>query len=187
MLAHRRLLVPLAVGLVLAGAGTAVWLNRSPAPLAPLAVETLAPPTGIHLPAHVVAGGHDGTAFSLDAPAQGELGGNLYTIPLAAPPTLSSVGILWLEPVDVFRSLESYTDWQRRDPEDSHVVGDPVIEHSALGVAVRKDLVLTAGVTITQWAVEHDGRLYLVEWSHRPDDATWQPTVEAMIASWRWA
>ena len=45
---------------------------------------------------------------------------------------------------------------------------------------------MNATVTITQWAVEHDDALYLVEWMHHTDDVTSRPTVEAMIASWRW-
>ncbi|MET0787748.1 MAG: hypothetical protein ABWY33_00780 [Cellulomonas sp.] len=190
MLARRHVLLPLVVGLALAGAGTVVWLARTPEPLAPLAVETLAPPTGIDLPAHVV-GGDDGSAFSLDAPVEGDLGETILTIPLEGPPAISSLGVNWV-PADgpyrslPTRSLDAYTDWQRRHPEDSHVVGEPVVEHSALGAAVRKDLVMTPGVTITQWAVQHDDHLYLVEWMHTPDDDTWRPTVEAMIASWRW-
>ncbi|HEX7806131.1 MAG TPA: hypothetical protein VF413_08205 [Cellulomonas sp.] len=166
----------------------ATWVFRPPDALPPLAVETLAPPTGIDLPAHVVAGGDDGTAFSLDAPVEGHVGGEtIYTIPLEGPPAISSVGVAWATAEGPFRSLDAFTDWQRRHPEDSQVVGELVVEHIALGAAVRKDLVMTAGVTITQWAVQHGDDPYLIEWMHIPDDDTWRPTVEAMIASWRWS
>jgi hypothetical protein len=185
MLARRQVLAPVVV-LVLAGAGAVMWLSRAPEPLVPLAVETLVPPTGIDLPAHVIAGGDDGKAFSLDAPVEGHLGETMYTVPLDAPPAISSVGVSWVPAEGPYRSLDAFTDWQRRHPEDAQVVGEPVVEHSALGAAVRKDLVMTAGVTITQWAVQHGDDLYLVEWVHPPDDETWRPTVEAMIASWHW-
>ncbi|WP_315094996.1 hypothetical protein [uncultured Cellulomonas sp.] len=183
---HRRHIVALVGALVLVGAVATAWANRPPPPLPPLAVETLAPPTGIDLPAHVVAGGDDGTAFSLDAPVEGQPDESIYTIPLEGPPAISSFGVFWTPLRGPFRSLDAYTDRQRRDPESSQLVGEPVVEHSALGAAVRKELVMTTGVTITQWAVEHDDHLYLVEWYHRPDDDTWRPTVEAMIASWHW-
>lgn len=164
------------------GAVAAVWVSRGPDPLPALAVETMAPPTGIALPAHV-----DGSAFAFDSPADGQQGGDLLTVPLAGPPAASSVGVVTVPRSGGFDSLDDFTDWQRRHPEDSHVVDDPVVEHSALGAAIRKDLVMNAGLTITQWAVEHDDHLYLVEWMHSPDDDTWRPTVEAMIASWRWS
>ena len=185
MRVNHRVVGPLVGGLVLAGtvgAVAAVWMNRGPEPLPALAVETLAPPTGISLPARV-----DGSAFAFDSPVDGQLGGDLLTVPLAAPPAASSVGLVSVPRSGGFDSLEHYTDWQRRHAEDSHVVDDPVVEHSALGAAVRKDLVMNDGLTITQWAVEHGDHLYLVEWMHSPDDDTWRPTVEAMIASWRWS
>lgn len=185
---RRHQVVALVGALVLVGAGATAWANRPPAPLPPLAVETLAPPTGIDLPVHVVAGGDDGAAFSLDSPTSGTvMSANILTLQLADLPVLSSLGVFWTPLSADFPSLEAYTEVQRRRPEEAQVGGDLVIEHSALGAAVRKDLAMTSGMTITQWAVEHDGYLYLVEWMHRPDDDTWRPTVEAMIASWRWS
>lgn len=184
---RRHLVVVLVGALALVGAGATAWANRTPAPLPPLAVETLAPPAGIDLPVHVVAGGDDGAAFSLDSPTSGTLFESILTLPLADLPVLSSLGVNWVPLSGAFSSVEAFTDWQRRHPEDAQFGGDLVIEHSALGAAVRKDLAMTSGVTLTQWAVEHDGYLYLVEWMHHPDDDTDRPTVEAMIASWRWS
>ena len=66
-------------------------------------------------------------------------------------------------------------------------MGEPVIEHSALGAAVRTDLSMNAKLTVTRWTVEHGDNLYLIEWTHPADDDTWRPTAEAMIASWRWS
>lgn len=186
MLAHRRVLVPLVAALGLVGAAAAFWFLRAEEPLAPLAVETLAPPSGIDLPHHVVSGGDDGTAFALDSPVEDTLeGGTGLTIVLARPPHWSQVGIVWA-PVDQLGTAEEYTEWQRRHPEDSQLVGDVVVEHSSLGVAYRKDLELDEALTTTQWTIEHDDDLYLVEWIHHPDDTEWRPTVEAMIDSWRW-
>ncbi|WP_156043899.1 hypothetical protein [Cellulomonas sp. URHE0023] len=181
-----RVTVPLVVGVILAGGAAFARATREPAALPPLAVETLNPPAEIDLPAQIVASGDSRTTFSLGAPVEGEQHGDLLTVQLAPLPDWSSFGVVQPPQTDGLGSLEDFTDWQRRHPEDSQLVGDPVVEHSALGVAVRKDLSMNAKLTITQWAVEHDDGLYLVEWTHRPDDETWRPTVEAMIASWRW-
>lgn len=187
MLARRRVLLPLIVCLALAGTGLALWLARAPEPLAPLAVETLAPPTGIALPHHVVGGGDSGTEFTLDSPADGTTGGDaLVIVPLAEAPEFHQVGITWF-PASSVGSIEELTDHQRRDPESSQLVGDVVIEHSSLGAAYRKDLVMSETLTITQWAVEHDDDVYLVEWVHGPSHLSSRPVVEAMIDSWRWS
>jgi hypothetical protein len=188
LLTRARLLVPLVATVALAGAGVTAWQLRMPPlePLAPLGVETLAPPTGVDLPHHVVGGGPDGTAFSFDSPVEAEAISSGLSMRFAEPPELSSMGVLWYPEDEFGDSVESFTDFQRRHPEDSQLTGDVVVEHSALGTAYRKDLAMTSGVTTTQWAVEHDDVVYLVEWVHRPGDDRWRSTVEAMIASWRW-
>ncbi|WP_028048894.1 hypothetical protein [Cellulomonas sp. URHD0024] len=181
----RRVAVPV-VGLVLTGVAAFVWTSREPAPppLPPLAVETLSPPTGIDLPVRVVGHGERGDLYSFDAPVEGKQEETIVTVQLAPRPEWSQFGVV--EEMPQAGSLDEFTDRQRRHPADSHIAGDPVVEHSALGDAVRKDLRMSANVTTTQWAVEHDGHLFVVEWMHSPDDPR-RPTVEAMIASWRWS
>jgi len=181
----RRLVGPMVVGLLVAGFATAAYLHREPAPLPPLTVQTLSSPTGIALPERVVSTG-DAPAYSFSSPAPPWQNGGTVLVELGGPPAQSSFGVLSVPLGRGYWSLDDYTDWQRRNRADSHMVGEPVVERSALGAAVRKDLQMTAGLTTTQWAVEHDGNVFLVEWMHRPDDDTWRPTVEAMIASWQW-
>jgi hypothetical protein len=177
----RRIVVVLVVGVLAVGGAAALRLGREPAPLPPLAVETLDPPRDIHLPATVEGGTEAGTRYAFDSPVEA-VGGLVLLTPLPRP---SSFGVT-MNPTSLVGTLEEFTDWQRRHPEDSQLTGEPVIEHSALGAAVRKDLSMNPEVTLTQWTVEHADYLYVVEWMHRTDDDTWRPTAEAMIASWRW-
>ena len=178
----RRIVVALVVGVLAVGGAAVLWLSREPAPLPPLAVETLDPPMGIDLPATVEGGTEAGSRYAFDSPVDA-VGGMVQLDP---PPAMSSFG-LTMNPTSDIGTLQEFTDWQRRHPEDSLLDGEPVVEQSALGAAVRKDLRMNATVTLTQWTVEHGGYLYVVEWVHHTDDDTWRPTVEAMIASWRWS
>ncbi|KQR10499.1 hypothetical protein [Cellulomonas sp. Leaf334] len=192
MLTRPRALTSIVAVLALAGGGVAAWQLHAPQiePLAPLAVETLAPATGIELPHRVVGGGGTGgPAFSFDSPTEAMSGGSQLTIPLAGLPA-NKVVVLWGEHASTYDGgLAGFIDSLRRDPEDSHMERF-VIEHSALGIAYRLDLTVPTvpvGSPMTRWYVEHDGMIYTFQWVRPAGDETSRDTVESMIASWRWS
>lgn len=146
--------------------------------------QTLAPSTDVDLPYDwSVAARGECDAYTIRTPVQqaGSTapGSEMTIVPFEDRKT--SFNLVCNGPIEAIGTPEDHVLAIGKDPR-THVSRIVV---SPFGTALRTESTMGANV-LTEWWVEHDGMLWVAGYLHHPDDLSLLPTVEAMLASWRW-
>lgn len=166
--------------------GYVVAHRPEPRPSMPrLISQTLVPRTEIDLPqAWTTPARGECDSYTFRAPVpQGNgtsEGGEMTIVPFQDPKT--SFNVVCVGPIDATGTPEEHVLAIGTDPRAhvSRIVVGP------FGSALRTESTMGANV-LTEWWTERDGMLWVAGYLHHPDDLTLLPTVEAMLASWKWS
>ncbi|ROS27777.1 hypothetical protein [Cellulomonas sp. PhB150] len=173
-----------------AGACVLVLRGGGTPDLPPMAVETIAANPDIALPQRLdvesTAEGCRGYSVRIPtARVMGTPGSNARALMLDAND--SALLLTCMNTTSTTGDLESFVAEKIAHPTGSIRTLPTATEvHSPYGRAIRTESVVGAK-TLTEWFTERDGMTWGVGYLHPADDASQQPTVEAVLASWSWS